>query len=272
MRRYGFHGLSYEFIAARLAELSPDLPDKRTIVAHLGNGANLCAMQYGRSLDTTMGFSALDGLVMGTRCGAIDPGVLLYLQQQQGLSVKELEQLLYHESGLLGVSGISGDLRTLLASPEPHAAEAVELFAFRVARDAAALANTLGGLECLVFTGGIGEHAAPIRAMVAERLGWLGAALDDAANQQAADLISVADSKIELRIIPTNEEMMIARHMAPPSAVGGEEGGEEAFFGSDSDRARRRISRRSRRWRVGSSCNLNPCGAWRRASQNNRVG
>ncbi|MDQ0395531.1 acetate/propionate family kinase [Labrys monachus] len=212
LRRFGFHGLSYEYVARRLAGLSPSLADRRTVVAHLGSGASLCAMRHGRSADTTMGFSALDGLVMATRCGAIDPGVLLYLQQAQGLSVAALEHLLYKESGLLGVSGLSGDMQALLKSDAPEAAEAVDLFCFSIARHTAAMANTLGGLECLVFTGGIGEHAAEIRARVGERLGWLGVAIDAAANAAAAPDIGAADSAVRVLIIPTDEEAVIAGH------------------------------------------------------------
>ena len=166
IRRYGFHGLSFEFIANRLAETSPNLAGVRTVAAHLGNGASLCSMRNGRSVDTTMGLTPLDGLMMGTRSGAIDPGVLLYLQQH-GRSRDELERVLYQESGLLGVSGISADMRALLASDDPRAAEAIELFTFRVAREVAAMANSLGGLECLVFTGGIGEHSAEISSKYA---------------------------------------------------------------------------------------------------------
>lgn len=213
IRRYGFHGLSYEFIAHRLREISPKLAAKRTVVAHLGNGCSLCAMRDGKSLDTTMGFSALDGLVMGTRCGAIDPGILLYLQQARGMNVHDVEHLLYHRSGLLGVSGISAEMRTLLESDDPRAAEAVELFTFRIAREIASMANTLAGLDCIVFTGGIGEHAKEIRTMVCERLAWLGVAIDPRANDAAADCISAAASAVEVRVIGTNEEMTIARHV-----------------------------------------------------------
>ena len=213
IRRYGFHGLSYEFIARRLAEISPHLAARRTVVAHLGSGASLCAMRDGRSLDTTMGFSALDGLVMGTRSGAIDPGILLYLLQSEGMSVKAVEHLLYHQSGLLGVSGISSDMRTLLASAEPHAREAVELFVFHIARETAAMANTLGGIEALVFTGGIGEHAEEIRARVGEQLHWLGVAIDPAANSTHAARIDALESRVEVRVMATNEELTIARHV-----------------------------------------------------------
>ena len=212
IRRYGFHGLSYEFIASRLAEISPSLAGKRTVVAHLGNGASLCAMRNGRSVDTTMGLTPLDGLMMGTRCGVIDPGVLLYLQQQQGMPVDDLQHMLYQESGLLGVSGVSADMRVLLASDEPRASDAIDLFTFRVAREVAAMANTLGGLECLVFTGGIGEHSAQIRRQVCDRLQWLGVRIDPSANDQGHGCIGVADNEVEIRVIATGEETTIARH------------------------------------------------------------
>jgi acetate kinase len=212
MRRYGFHGLSYEFIARRLAQDAPGLAAGRAIVAHLGNGASLCAMQGGRGVDTTMGFTALDGLMMGTRCGTIDPGVVLHLIEHLGMTPKAVEDLLYNRSGLLGVSGVSNDMRTLLASDEGQAREAVELFVFRIAREAGALVSTLGGLDGLVFTAGIGEHAPPIRQMACERLGWLGIRLDAAANARTEAVISAPDSRIEVRVIPTDEEAMIARH------------------------------------------------------------
>jgi acetate kinase len=212
IRRYGFHGLSYEYIASRLAGLSPSLVGARTVVAHLGNGASLCAMRNGQSVDTTMGLTALDGLVMGTRCGAIDPGVLLYLQQALGMSVSDVERLLYRESGLLGVSGISEDVRTLLASSDPRAAEALDLFAFRIARDVSAMASSLGGLECLIFTGGIGEHAGAVRSAVCARLSWLGVEVDLEANKLSKAEISSKGSRVDVRIIPTDEEIVIARH------------------------------------------------------------
>jgi acetate kinase len=212
VRRYGFHGLSYEYIAQTLVTISADLPGKRTIVAHLGNGASLCAMQDGSSVDTTMGFSALDGLVMGTRCGGIDPGVLLHLLLEKGMKADELQSLLYRQSGLLGVSGISGDIRTLLASQETTAREALDLFAFRAARETAALANTLGGLECLVFTAGIGENAPPVRAAICARLGWLGVRIDAEANRRGEARVSTPDSAVEVRIIPTDEESIISKH------------------------------------------------------------
>jgi acetate kinase len=211
VRRYGFHGLSYEYIAGRLAQVAPALAKGRTIVAHLGNGASLCALQGGKSVDTTMGFSALDGLVMGTRPGDIDPGVLLYLQERDGMSVTALEHMLYNESGLKGVSGISGDMRTLLASPAQSAKDALALFVFRLAREIGALTASLGGLDGLVFTAGIGEHAPQIRAMTVAKLSWLGAKLD-AANAGNAEIISTGDSKLAVLVIPTDEEEMIARH------------------------------------------------------------
>lgn len=209
VRRYGFHGLSYEFIAGRLAEISPELAARKTVVAHLGSGCSLCAMKNGTSLDTTMGFTALDGLMMATRPGAIDPGIILYLQRALGLSVADVEQLLYHRSGLLGVSGISGDIRDLLASGDPHAAEALDLFTFRIARDIAAMANTMQGLESVVFTGGVGEHSPPVREAVCHRLAWLGVRLDPDARDTG--LISLSGSSVEVRVIVTNEEMTIAR-------------------------------------------------------------
>lgn len=208
LRRYGFHGLSYEFIARQLGEIAPELLAKKTVVAHLGSGCSLCAMVDGKSRDTTMGFTALDGLMMATRSGAIDPGIVLYLQQALGLSVNEVEQLLYRRSGLLGVSGMSGDTRVLLASDDPRAAEALDLFVFSVARNIAAMASTLQGIELLVFTGGVGEHAGEIRKAICDRLGWLGVRLD---LSKTGDLISESDSKVEVRVIATNEEMTIAR-------------------------------------------------------------
>lgn len=212
VRRYGFHGLSYEYIAERLKEIAPALARGRVIVAHLGNGASLCAMEDGRSVDTTMGFTALDGLMMGTRCGTIDAGVLLYMQQQKNLTVAQVEQTLYKESGLLGVSGLSSDMRDLLASSDPRAKEAIDLFVYRIARETAALAGSLGGLDGFVFTAGIGERAAEIRAAICERLRWLGIVPDPEANFRHADLISAQESRVEIRVIPTDEEVTIHRH------------------------------------------------------------
>lgn len=212
VRRYGFHGLSYEYISRRLRELAPDLALGRVIAAHLGNGASLCAMCNGRSVDTTMGFTALDGLVMGTRCGSLDPGVILYLEQQRGLTAKEVEDLLYRKSGLLGVSGIASDMRSLLASKDPKAREAIDLFVFRIAREIGALTGSFGGLDGLIFSAGIGEHAPEIRALVCEKLRWLGVMLDPEANCRDAALISASSSRVAVRVIPTDEEAMIARH------------------------------------------------------------
>jgi acetate kinase len=212
VRRYGFHGLSYEFIAGRMRALDPELAAGRMIVAHLGNGASLCAIRDGRSVDTTMGLTALDGLVMGTRCGALDPGVILYLQKEQGLAAKVVEDMLYRRSGLLGVSGVSSDMRALLASPDRHAAEAIDLFVFRIVREIGALTASMGGLDGLVFTAGIGEHAPAIRERVCARLNWLGLVLDPAANGAGQGRISAAESRIAVWTIPTDEERMIAEH------------------------------------------------------------
>ena len=214
IRRYGFHGLSFEYVAGRLATVAPEFSAKRTVIAHLGNGASLCALRDGRSVDTTMGLTPLDGLVMGTRSGTIDPGVLLYLQQHERMSVEEVQHLLYHESGLLGVSGISADMRTLLASRETAAREAVELFTFRAAQEVAVMATTLGGLDCLVFTGGIGEHSNEIRSAIGARLAWLGVRIDPVANDEARERINRGDSAVDIFVVPTNEELTIARHSA----------------------------------------------------------
>jgi len=212
VRRYGFHGLSYEFIARRLRAVAPRLAEGRVIVAHLGNGASLCAMHDGQSVDVTTGFTALDGLMMGTRCGTIDPGAVLYLIQQRGMTAAQVEDVLYHRSGLLGVSGISSDMRSLLRSTDPRAREAVDLFVFRIARETGALVSTLGGLDGFVFTAGIGEHAPEIRTAVCRRLAWLGAVLDNDANTHPDGRVSAPESRIEVWTIPTNEEAMIAHH------------------------------------------------------------
>lgn len=221
VRRYGFHGLSYEYIADVLPQHLPAArAEGRVIVAHLGNGASMCALQARRSIASTMGFTALDGLMMGTRCGAIDPGVLLYLMEHHGMEAKSISHLLYQESGLLGVSGISADMRALLASDRPEAAEAVDLFCYRIVREIGSLAAALGGLDALVFTGGIGEHAAPVREKVCAQLGWIGVELDGPANactpQDAmhARQLSTPASQVSVHVIPTNEEWMIARHTA----------------------------------------------------------
>ncbi len=214
LRRYGFHGLSYEYIAGVLPGIIGTRANGRVIVAHLGNGASLCALRERQSVATTMGFSTLDGLVMGTRCGNIDPGALLYLMRENKLGVDALEALLYRESGLLGVSSLSSDMRTLLASTDPQAQFAIELFVYHTVLEIGALTTTLEGMDALVFTGGIGEHAAAIRAMICAKLGWMGIALDTAANDQHATRISTPGSRITACIIPTDEETVIARHTA----------------------------------------------------------
>lgn len=212
IRRYGFHGLSYEYIASLLPTLEPALADARIIVGHLGNGASLCAFHKGHSIATTMGFSPLDGLVMGTRCGSIDPGVLLYLMDRHNMDACALEQLLYHQSGLLGVSGISNDMRTLFASDDPHAQQAIELFVYRIGREIGSLAAALGGLDALVFTGGIGENSAPIRAKVCHQAAWLGLELDESANEADGSRISTLSSKVSAWVVATDENLMIAQH------------------------------------------------------------
>lgn len=212
IRRYGFHGLSYEYIAAVLPDHLGERARGRVVVAHLGNGASMCAMLEGRSVATTMGFTALEGLVMGTRSGAIDPGVIFYLMRERGMRADEVEHMLYHDSGLLGVSGLSSDMRELLESDDPRAREAVELFVYRASRELGSLAAALGGLDALVFTAGIGEHAAPVRAMICEEARWLGVELDRAANAAHAPLISTPASRVAVCVIPTNEEIVIARH------------------------------------------------------------
>jgi acetate kinase len=214
VRRYGFHGLSYEYVADILPNEMGSRADGRVIVAHLGNGASMCAMKARRSVATTMGFTAVEGLMMGTRTGSLDPGVLLYLMDYQGMDAKALTKLLYKESGLLGVSGISQDMRELLASDQPEAHEAVDLFCYRIVREIGSLAAALGGLDALVFTGGIGEHAAPVRQRVCEACAWLGIELDTAANDRDAKRISTAVSNTDVLVLPTNEEWMIARHTA----------------------------------------------------------
>jgi acetate kinase len=212
IRRYGFHGLSYEYIARRLRELDPALAKGRVIAAHLGNGASLCGMRDGKSVDTTMGFTALDGLMMGTRCGSIDAGVVLHLQSQMGMSVTEVEHLLYNEAGLAGVSGISSDMRVLSTSKAPEAAEAIALFAWRAARETGALATALGGMDGLVFSAGIGENSAEIRSRICGHLAWMGVALDERANAVNDAVISAPDSRITVRVVPTDEERMIVQH------------------------------------------------------------
>ncbi len=215
VRRYGFHGLSYEYIAEVLPQhLDSKRARGRVVVAHLGNGASMCAMRDLKSQASTMGFTAVDGLMMGTRTGNLDPGVLLYLMDYQQMDVKALTRLLYKESGLLGVSGISQDMRILLDSAAPEAREAIDLFCYRIVREIGSLTAALGGLDALIFTGGIGEHGAPIREQVCARLGWLGLKLNPAANAANASKISAADSQVDVCVIPTNEEWIIARHVA----------------------------------------------------------
>jgi len=215
VRRYGFHGLSYEYIADVLPQhLPPAQAEGRVIVAHLGNGASMCGMIGRKSQATTMGFTAVEGLMMGTRTGALDPGVMLYLMEYDGMDIKKLTNMLYKESGLLGVSGISQDMRELLASDKPEAKEAVDLFCYRIVREIGSLAAAIGGLDALVFTGGIGEHAAPVRAAVCRQLGWLGLDFDTSANASQSSCISTSTSRVSALVLPTNEEWMLARHTA----------------------------------------------------------
>jgi acetate kinase len=215
VRRYGFHGLSYEYIAEALpGVVGTERARGRVIVAHLGNGASMCAMKDLKSQASTMGFTAVDGLMMGTRTGNLDPGVLLYLMEYRHMDAAALTKLLYKESGLLGVSGISQDMRILLESTAPEAREAVDLFCYRIQREIGSLAAALGGLDALVFTGGIGERGAAVREIVCAGLGWLGVRLDGTENAQNAPRISSSDSQVEVCVIPTNEEWIIARHTA----------------------------------------------------------
>jgi acetate kinase len=212
VQRYGFHGLSYEYIASVLPDLAPEIAEGRVIVAHLGSGASLCAMKQRRSIDSTLGFTALDGLCMGTRPGAVDPGVILYLFQTLGLSAAEVESMLYKKSGLLAISGTSNDMRDLLGSTEPAAALAVDYFVYRAARETGALAAVLEGLDGLVFTAGIGENSAEIRRRICQASAWLGIDLDPDANERRGPRISRQGSRVSAWVIPTNEELMIARH------------------------------------------------------------
>ncbi len=214
VRRYGFHGLSYEYIAGALPAHAGARAAGRIVVAHLGAGASLCAMRNGKSIATTMGFTALDGLVMGTRAGSIDPGVLFYLMREKSMTPGEVEDLLYRRSGLLGVSGASSDMRELLASGSPHAGEAIELFCYRAAREIGSLAAALEGLDVLVFTAGIGERAAPVRARIGELSRWLGIEIDESANREHRAVISAPGSRVTVCVIPTDEEIVIARHTA----------------------------------------------------------
>jgi acetate kinase len=212
VRRYGFHGLSYEYIAAALPAHDARAALGKTIVLHLGNGASLCALAAGRSVATTMSFSTLDGLPMSTRCGALDPGVLLFLMDERGMDARALEALLYERSGLLGVSGVSSDVRALLASSDPRAALALELFVHRIGRELGSLAAALDGLDAIVFTAGIGEHEASLREAVCRRASWLGVALDPAANARHGPRISTSSSRTAAWVMPTDEELVIARH------------------------------------------------------------
>jgi acetate kinase len=212
VQRYGFHGLSYEYIASVLPQAAPEIADGRVIVAHLGSGASMCALKNRQSVDSTLGFTALDGLCMGTRPGAVDPGVILYLFQTLGLSSKDVETILYKKSGLLGISGISNDMRDLLQSSDPAARLAVDYFVYHAAKEIGALAAVMGGIDGLVFTAGIGENSAEIRRRICNASGWLGIELDAEANVRKGPRISVPGSKVSAWVIPTNEELMIARH------------------------------------------------------------
>jgi len=212
VRRYGFHGLSYEYLARRLRVIAPEVADGRVVVAHLGNGASMCALSGGRSVASTMGFTALDGLPMGTRCGQLDPGVILYLMQQRRMSAEAITDLLYNQSGLKGLSGISHDMRELEASDQPEAAQAIDYFVFRIRRELGGMAAVLNGLDAIVFAGGIGEHAWQVRERVLRDMDWIGIKLDAKANRASAQVISHARSRVPVFVVSTNEEEMIARH------------------------------------------------------------
>jgi acetate kinase len=212
VRRYGFHGLSYEYVASVLPQYDARAAAGRTIVLHLGNGSSMCALQSGRSVASTMGFTAVDGLMMGTRCGAIDPGVILYLIDELGMDARAIEKLIYSESGLLGVSGVSSDMRTLMASDAPRARLAIDLYVYRIGRELGSLAAALGGLDAIVFTGGIGENSAEIRERVCRQARWLGVKLDEQANRNGGPRIGGATGSVGAWVVPTNEELMIARH------------------------------------------------------------
>ena len=214
VRRYGFHGLSYEYVVSQIPTIAPALADKKLVIAHLGNGASLCAVQAGRSIASTMGFTAADGLVMGTRCGAIDPGVLIYLMDAQGMDARALEDLIYRQSGLLGVSGVSSDMRELRAAATPSAAEAIALFVYRIVREIGSMAAALGGLDGVIFTGGIGENDAATRAEVVSGCRWLGLELDPARNARSEGRISAEAASVGAWVVRTDEERMIARHTA----------------------------------------------------------
>ena len=212
VRRYGFHGLSYEYIAGAFPRFDPAAARGRVVVAHLGNGASMCAIRAGKSVATTMGFTALDGLLMGTRAGALDPGVVLYLLDELKMDARSIEKLLYHQSGLLGVSGVSSDMRTLLSRDDARSRFAIELFCYRVRRELGSLAAALDGIDAIVFTGGIGEHAAPIRARICRDAAWLGVEIDETANAVGGPRISAEHSGVSAWVMATDEESMIARH------------------------------------------------------------
>jgi acetate kinase len=214
VRRYGFHGLSYDYVSGALAASWPLLHAGRVVVAHLGNGASMCGLMGGRSIASTMGFSALDGLPMGTRCGQLDPGVVLYLMQEEGMGAEEIADLLYHRSGLQGLSGLSNDMRTLEAAGTPEAGEAIDYFVFRIRRELGALASALCGLDALVFTGGIGEQSRLVRERVCEKMDWLGIELDRSRNSAGEAVISTDESRVRVLVIPTDEERVIARACA----------------------------------------------------------
>jgi acetate kinase len=220
VRRYGFHGLSYEYIASVLPQVAPQAAAGRTVVAHLGNGSSMCALGNGRSMASTMGFTAVDGLPMGTRCGNVDPGVILYLIDELKMDARAVEDLIYKRSGLLGVSGVSSDMRVLLDSDDPRARFAVELFSYRVGRELGSLAAALQGLDAVVFTAGIGEHAPLIRDRVCRQAAWLGLELDPAANQAGGPRITPESSRVSAWVIPTDEELMIARHTLAVTGIG----------------------------------------------------
>ena len=212
VRRYGFHGLSYEYVAGRLPVVAPEIASGRVVVCHLGSGSSMCAIHDGRSVDSTMGFTALDGLPMGTRCGQLDPGVVLYLLSEKGFTTKQVEQLLYQQAGLRGLSGLSNDARDLLASDDPRARLALDYLVYRVARELGSLAAAMEGLDAVVFTAGMGENSAEIRARICTRARWLGLELNDGANQAGGPCISLPGSRVSAWVVPTDEEQMIARH------------------------------------------------------------
>jgi len=220
VRRYGFHGLSYEYLTGCMRELCPDLAQSRIVFAHLGNGASLCGVHQGRSVATTMGFTAADGLMMGTRCGALDPGVMLHLMSEYGMDAQKLEDLIYRKSGLLGVSNISSDMRTLRSSADPAAREALELFVYRIVRDIGSMAAALGGIDALVFAGGIGENDPATRAEVVQGCEWCGMRLDPARNQSGESRISTDDSRVAVWVVPTDEERLIAQHARDVLGIG----------------------------------------------------